>query len=151
MLSPKAKFQNEIALGGAVLIFISATFFILTAMAQATPAPPLAEPLPGTVITEQNWEEYQAFMSEGLIALFAGNHFWRMPAGIEIQVGSTISIPPAKKISRRYHPVREPGEAYPYRRWRLRSVRIRGGTSFPAAVRGGPYPHRPTDILGFLL
>ena len=99
MLLQTGKFQKAIAIGGAIiLLFISTTFSILTAMAQATTAPPLAnEPLPGTIITEQNWEKYRASMSEGLIALFAGNHFWRMPAGLEIQVGPTISIPLPKK------------------------------------------------------
>src|SRR6202030_2735158 len=98
MLSQKAKFQNEIAIGGAVLlIFISATFFILTATVQAAQAPPPGEPLPGTVITQQNWEGYRAFMSDGLIALFGGRHFWHMPAGLQIRVGPTISIPLPKK------------------------------------------------------
>jgi hypothetical protein len=99
MLSQTGKFRKAIAIGGAIiLLFISATFSILTAMAQATTAPPLAnEPLPGTIITEQNWEKYRASMSEGLIALFAGNHFWRMPAGLEIEVGPTVSIPLPKK------------------------------------------------------
>jgi hypothetical protein len=100
MLSQKAKFQNAIAIGGAVLlIFVSATCFIFTAKAQAASASPSpsAEPLPGTVITERNWEAYRAFMSDGLAALFAGSHFWHMPAGLEIQVGPTISIPLPKK------------------------------------------------------
>ena len=58
MLSQTGKFQKAIAIGGAIiLLFISATFSILTAMAHATTAPPLAnEPLPGTIITEQNWK-----------------------------------------------------------------------------------------------
>ena len=36
-------------------------------------------------------------MSEGLIALFEGSHFWHMPAGLKIEVGPTISIPLPKK------------------------------------------------------
>jgi len=36
-------------------------------------------------------------MSEGLIALFEGSHFWHMPAGLKIETGPTISIPLPKE------------------------------------------------------
>jgi len=65
--------------------------------ARATPAPPAADLLSGTVITDRNWEQYRAFMSEGLIALFEGNHFWHIPAGVTLEVGPTIYIPLPKK------------------------------------------------------
>jgi hypothetical protein len=51
----------------------------------------------GTTITQQNWSRYRAFMSQGLIALFEGSHFWRMPPGLELEVGPTRSIPLPKK------------------------------------------------------
>jgi Protein of unknown function (DUF1329) len=52
---------------------------------------------PGTVINQQNWRQYRNFMSEGLAALFQGDHFWHLPADLSIQVGPTISIPLPKK------------------------------------------------------
>lgn len=52
---------------------------------------------PGTVISQQNWRRYRNFMSEGLKALFAGDHFWRLPSDLQIEVGPTISIPLPKK------------------------------------------------------
>ncbi len=36
-------------------------------------------------------------MSEGMIALFEGSHFWHMPAGVQLEVGPIISIPLPKK------------------------------------------------------
>src|ERR1700680_3021680 len=34
----------------------------------------------GTRITNDNWQAYKAFMPEGMIALFQGQYFWKMPA-----------------------------------------------------------------------
>jgi len=36
-------------------------------------------------------------MSEGLKALFQGDHFWHLPSDLRIEVGPTISIPLPKK------------------------------------------------------
>jgi hypothetical protein len=41
----------------------------------------------------QNWQQYGQFMPVGMIALFEGENFWRMPGDIEIDVGSTINHP----------------------------------------------------------
>jgi uncharacterized protein DUF1329 len=54
---------------------------------------------PGARITAKNWQRYRQFMSEGLIALFDGSHFWRVPNQLAIEVGPTIPIPlPAKYL-----------------------------------------------------
>jgi len=50
----------------------------------------------GTVITMQNWQQYQQFMSDGLVALFAGKYFWKMPADVAMEVGPTIVNPSPK-------------------------------------------------------
>src|SRR5262249_6136384 len=52
---------------------------------------------PGTTITNRNWQQYRQFMSDGLIALFEGKHFWRVPADVRIEVGPTASIPLPKQ------------------------------------------------------
>jgi len=52
---------------------------------------------PGTTINQQNWRRYRNFISEGLAALFQGDHFWHLPADLSIQVGPTISIPLPRK------------------------------------------------------
>jgi uncharacterized protein DUF1329 len=56
-----------------------------------------AEIQPGTIITDQNWQQYRPFMSDGLIALFEGTHFWHMPKDLRVEVGPTTSIPLPKK------------------------------------------------------
>jgi hypothetical protein len=60
---------------------------------------------PGTTITPQNWQLYRQFMSDGLVSLFEGKHFWRMPKTLRIEVGPTRSIPLPKRYlddTRRY-------------------------------------------------
>ncbi len=48
---------------------------------------------PGTKITLQNWQQYKQFMPPGMIALFEGRYFWKMPQDVEIDVGPTINYP----------------------------------------------------------
>jgi hypothetical protein len=48
---------------------------------------------PGTKVTQKNWEQYQQFMSEGMKAVFKGDHFWKFPDNIEINIGPTVPIP----------------------------------------------------------
>jgi len=43
---------------------------------------------PGTPITMQNWQQYQQFMPDGMVALFQGKYFWKMPADVKIDVGN---------------------------------------------------------------
>jgi hypothetical protein len=47
----------------------------------------------GTKITMQNWRDYQQYMPLGMVELFKGELFWKMPADIEIDVGPTIIEP----------------------------------------------------------
>jgi len=64
----------------------------------ASSTPPAGASLaPGTTITHQNWQRYRQFMSEGLIALFEGKRFWRLPKDLRIEVGRTIPIPLPKR------------------------------------------------------
>jgi hypothetical protein len=46
----------------------------------------------GTRITISNWEQYRAFMPDGMIALFSGKYGLRMPNDVEIDVGPPIHI-----------------------------------------------------------
>jgi hypothetical protein len=43
----------------------------------------------GTHITFQNWEQFKAFMPYGMIALFDGKYFWKIPADLDIEIGAT--------------------------------------------------------------
>ncbi len=51
---------------------------------------------PGTVITMSNWQQFRDFMPAGMIALFEGKYFWKMPAEIQIEVGPTVTHPLSK-------------------------------------------------------
>jgi hypothetical protein len=48
---------------------------------------------PGTIITMANWQQYRAFMPDGMIALFEGKYFWKMPADVQIEIGPTVIHP----------------------------------------------------------
>jgi hypothetical protein len=48
---------------------------------------------PGTTITMQNWRHYQQYMPDGMVALFEGQYFWRMPNDVSMEVGPTIIHP----------------------------------------------------------
>jgi hypothetical protein len=48
---------------------------------------------PGTVITMANWQQYRAFMPDGMAALFEGKYFWKIPADVRMEVGPTIIHP----------------------------------------------------------
>jgi len=48
---------------------------------------------PGTKITMQNWQQYSQFMPDGMIDLFAGKYFWKMPADVEMDIGPTVINP----------------------------------------------------------
>ncbi|MGH7984694.1 MAG: DUF1329 domain-containing protein [Candidatus Binataceae bacterium] len=41
----------------------------------------------------QNWRRYRQFMPDGMIALFEGKYFWKMPADVEMKIGPTIMHP----------------------------------------------------------
>jgi hypothetical protein len=47
----------------------------------------------GTKITMANWEQYKDFMPEGMIQLFQGTNFWKMPPDVEINIGPTRIFP----------------------------------------------------------
>lgn len=47
----------------------------------------------GTKITMANWRQYQQFMPDGMIELFAGAQFWKMPPDVEIDIGPTFDYP----------------------------------------------------------
>lgn len=47
----------------------------------------------GTTITNQNWQTYKAFMPEGMISLFQGQYYWKMPTDVQMEVGPAIVRP----------------------------------------------------------
>ncbi len=54
----------------------------------------------GTKITTQNWQAYQSYMPDGMVALFQGVYYWKMPADVQMEVGPTIIHPlPANYVA----------------------------------------------------
>lgn len=48
---------------------------------------------PGTKITMDNWQKFQRFMPDGIVALFQGRYFWKMPSDVSMEVGPTVIHP----------------------------------------------------------
>lgn len=68
----------------------------LSAAGADAPAPSdsaVATITPGTVITMENWRKYKEFMPEGMIGLFEGSYFWKMPDSVRMEVGPTVIHP----------------------------------------------------------
>jgi uncharacterized protein DUF1329 len=120
------------------LIFAATLLAVLPhpdAGAAGSPPPAQGSIAPGTTITHQNWERYRQFMSDGLITLFEGNQFWRLPKDLRIEVGPTIPIP----LPRRYL-----ADTAEYAN-RVKLVQTPGGGHVPIDyVAGLPFPH-PLD------
>jgi hypothetical protein len=57
------------------------------------PPPSVSTIAPGTTITMANWRQYKQFMPEGMIALFEGKYFWKMPESVQIEVGPNVTHP----------------------------------------------------------
>ena len=55
----------------------------------------------GTAITMDNWRNYQQFMPDGMVALFEGKYFWKMPPDVRIEVGPTVIHPLPKNYVER--------------------------------------------------
>ncbi len=48
---------------------------------------------PGTTITTANWQQYKQYMPVGMITLFQGSYFWKMPSDVQIPIGPTVMHP----------------------------------------------------------
>ncbi|MGH7987896.1 MAG: DUF1329 domain-containing protein [Candidatus Binataceae bacterium] len=94
----------------------------------------------GTVITMQNWQRYKRFMPDGMVALFEGKYFWKMPPDVEIKVGPTIIHP----LPNGY---RSATERYSSQ---VRLVHQRGGEADLVGYHGGqPFPNPSGDDKGW--
>jgi hypothetical protein len=131
--------------GSLFVIALAASLILLSRLPanadDASPAsidsPPSAASTiaPGATITMANWRRYKQFMPEGMIALFEGKYFWKMPAGVQIEVGPSVTHPLPKNYL-------AATEKY------ARQVRIReladGGLTLENYHGGIPFPH-PTE------
>jgi hypothetical protein len=98
---------------------------------------------PGARITMQNWHRYKQFMPDGMIALFQGGYYWKMPPDVEMEVGPTVLHPLPKTY-------RDATERYASQ---VKLVDLSGGGFSMNGYQGGtPFPepaepHRGWKIL----
>jgi hypothetical protein len=91
----------------------------------------------------QNWQQFQQYMPDGMVALFEGKYFWKMPADVKMEVGPTIIHPLPKtymeateKYSGQVHLVDLPDGA-------LTLSGYQGGVPFPNPAE----PHQGWKVL----
>jgi hypothetical protein len=97
---------------------------------------------PGTRITMRNWQQYQQYMPLGMIELFKGSHYWKMPPEVEIDVGPTVSYP----LPRSYVDFTEKHAAA------VRVVHLADGNNDIANYTGGePFPNAEEPDKGYKL
>ena len=100
----------------------------------------------GTRITIQNWQKYREYMPDGMVALFEGKYYWKMPPDVEMEVGPTTVYPLPKdyveateKYASQVKLVDLPGG-------RLNLANYQGGIPFPNPAE----PHRGWKVLANL-
>lgn len=78
-----------------MLAAMTALIYAVPAYCQAgdTPGSASNTVAPGTQINLGNWRNYQDFMPDGMVALFQGQYYWKMPADVQMEVGPTIIHP----------------------------------------------------------
>ena len=138
----------------AALLAVCLLFPTLTQVQHAAAANPgFADSMPpgetipvGTRITVENWHKYKKFMPDGMIALFQGAYYWKMPPDVEMEVGPTVIHPLPKtyldataKYASQVKLIELPDS-------RLSLKGYQGGTPFPDPSD----PHKGWEILANL-
>jgi hypothetical protein len=83
-------------LAHAVVTGVAVPVLLFVLSGKVNPAPLQADGetvQPGTHITYANWQRYKQFMPPAMQALFSGEHFWKMPADVDLVVGPTVPMP----------------------------------------------------------
>ena len=126
----------------AVLILLPPASHCSQTQNEAAPEPESADSMPpdsiipvGTRITMANWRKYKLFMPDGMIALFEGTYYWKMPPGVQMEVGP-VAIHPLPKAYR---------EATERNASQVKLIKLADGGLSITGYRGGtPFPN-PTE------
>jgi len=96
MILLSSALRMSVLLGIVIALSTAGVDRIATAGESGAPRSPTIPA--GTVVTKGNWRQYASFMPVGMQAIFAGDHFWQMPADVQIEVGPSVPI----ALPRRY-------------------------------------------------
>jgi hypothetical protein len=85
----------------------------------------------GTKVTNANWQQYKNFLPLGMQKLFEGKYFWKMPEGVELDVGPTIHnfLPKSWRDATEKYGAQTTVEVLPNGHFVLHNYH--GGTPFP--------------------
>ncbi|MGH8013815.1 MAG: DUF1329 domain-containing protein, partial [Candidatus Binataceae bacterium] len=133
---------------GFVLFLLVPTIAIAQAGVNTNSAAPSDNSAPatipaGTTITMQNWRQYQQFMPVGMVKLFEGTYYWKMPQDVQMEVGPTTIYP----LPRNYQAATEKYSS------QVKVVELPdGGLTLRNYTAGAPFPnpngpHKGWEIL----
>jgi hypothetical protein len=97
----------------------------------------------GTTITIANWQKYKSFMPDGMIALFKGTYYWRMPSDVQMEIGPTVLHPLPKTYVKATENYASQVKVIELAGGRLSLEGYQGGVPFPNPAE----PHRGWKIL----
>jgi len=85
----------------------------------------------GTKVTNANWQQYKNFLPLGMQKLFEGKYFWKMPEGVELDVGPAIHnfLPKSWRDTTEKYGAQTTVEVLPNGHYVLHNYH--GGTPFP--------------------
>lgn len=82
--------HKRIAITTAALSILVLMYCWTLLVPTARGAEPEATIPSGTIITEQNWQQYKQFMNPGLQAMWAGTYEWKLGPNFQMVVGPTM-------------------------------------------------------------
>ena len=87
----------------------------------------------GTKITSANWQQYKTYFPLGMQKLWEGSYYWKMPQGVEMDVGPTIHnfLPKSWKDATEKYGAQTTVEVLPNGHYVMHNYH--GGTPFPNA------------------
>ena len=98
---------------------------------------------PGTKVTLSNWRQYKRFMPDGMIELFNGSSYWKMPPDVQIEVGPLIIHPLPETYRDATAKYASQVKVVELTEGRLSMEGYRGGIPFPNPAE----PHKGWKIL----
>jgi hypothetical protein len=104
----------------------------------------------GTTITTSNWQQYKQFLPLGMVDLFSGKYFWKMPQDAELEVGPAKHDFLPSTLGRGNREIRLADYGRVASQWALRDEQLPRRNAFPQSAGAKQGLENPRErLLGF--